>query len=267
MGGDCLYTGCVPSKSLLRSGHVKRLIDEASDFGIKDASASVDFPAVMDRIRKIIARIEPHDSPERFTSLGVECVSGQTKIESPYVVSVGDRKIATRSIILATGARPLTPPIPGLDQVDYLTSDSVWNLESLPERLLVVGGRPSAEMLPGVQQSRSRITQVEMAPRILFREDPEVSECLPRSFGTRASDVLDRSQVVRSAVTKTAFHGSGERRRFRARAIFDRVRWSSANEREGFGLKNWRCPLTPGGSVERSINICKPLPQHLRLRR
>ncbi len=253
MGGDCLYTGCVPSKSLLRSGHVKRLIDNASDFGIRDADASVDFPAVMERIRKIIARIEPHDSPERFTSLGVECVSGQAKIESPYVVSVGERKITTRSIILATGARPLIPPIPGLDQVDYLTSDSVWNLGSLPERLLVVGGGPiGCEMSQAFSNLGSRVTQVEMAPRILFREDPEVSELLAEQFQRQGINVLTGHKVVRFGSDENGHFMEAEYEGDFVRVHFDRVLLALGRKPnvEGFGLEELEMPLTAGGSVE-----------------
>lgn len=253
MGGDCLYTGCVPSKSLLRSGHVKHLIDKASDYGIKDAGATVDFTAVMARIRNIIARIEPHDSPERFTSLGVECVSGQAKIESPHVVSVGERKITTRSIILATGARPLTPPIPGLDQVDYLTSDSVWNLGSLPERLLVVGGGPiGCEMSQAFSNLGSRVTQVEMAPRILFREDPEVSELLAEQFQRQGINVLTGHKVVRFGSDENGHFMEAEYEGDFVRVHFDRVLLALGRKPnvEGFGLEELEMPLTAGGSVE-----------------
>ncbi|MCY3687509.1 MAG: pyridine nucleotide-disulfide oxidoreductase [Gammaproteobacteria bacterium] len=253
MGGDCLYTGCVPSKSLLRSGHVKNLIDNASRFGIKDAQATVDFPAVMERIRNIIARIEPHDSPERFTSLGVECVSGEATIESPYVVRVNERRITTRSIILATGARPLVPPIPGLDQVNYLTSDSVWNLESLPERLLVVGGGPiGCELSQAFGNLGSRVTQVEMAPRILFREDPEVSELLAERFRDQGIKVLTGHKVVRFGRDENGDFMEAEHEGEFVRERFDRVLLALGRKPnvEGFGLEELEMPLTGGGAVE-----------------
>jgi pyruvate/2-oxoglutarate dehydrogenase complex dihydrolipoamide dehydrogenase (E3) component len=142
MGGDCLNTGCVPSKSIIRSGRIMSYIRRAREYGLTDASAAVDFPAVMDRVQGVIKTIKPHDSVERFTSLGVECVQGNAYIKSPFEVEVDGRTITTRSIIVATGARPLVPPIPGLEDVAYLTSDSIWELRELPKRLLVVGGGP-----------------------------------------------------------------------------------------------------------------------------
>ena len=253
MGGDCLYTGCVPSKSLLRSGHIKSLIDNAAAYGIADAAGKVDFPAVMERIRNIISRIEPHDSPERFTSLGVECVSGEARIESPYVVRVNDRKITTRSIILATGARPLVPPIPGLDEVDHLTSDSVWNLESLPQRLLVVGGGPiGCELSQAFSNLGSQVTQVEMAPRILLREDPEVSELMSEQFRRQGIEVLTGHRVVKFASGEDGHYMEAEHDGETVRVPFDRVLLALGRKPnvKGFGLEELEMPLTAGGSVE-----------------
>ena len=253
MGGDCLYTGCVPSKSLLRSGHVKRLIDNAERFGLKQASAEVDFPAVMERIRGVIRRIEPHDSPERFTSLGVECVAGRAFIESPHVVRVGERRITTRSIILATGARPLAPPIPGLEEVDYLTSDSVWNLESLPRRLLVAGGGPiGCELAQAFSSLGSQVTQVEMAPRILMREDPEVSELLSERLRSQGVQLLTGHRVARFGRNEEGDYLEAEHEGETVRIPFDRVLLALGRKPnvEGFGLEELELPLTTGGAVE-----------------
>ncbi len=253
MGGDCLYTGCVPSKSLLRSGHVKRLIDNAERFGLKQANAEVDFPAVMERIRGVIRRIEPHDSPERFTSLGVECVAGRAFIESPHVVRVGERRITTRSIILATGARPLAPPIPGLEEVDYLTSDSVWNLESLPRRLLVAGGGPiGCELAQAFSSLGSQVTQVEMAPRILMREDPEVSELLSERLRSQGVQLLTGHRVARFGRNEEGDYLEAEHEGETVRIPFDRVLLALGRKPnvEGFGLEELELPLTTGGAVE-----------------
>ncbi len=253
MGGDCLYTGCVPSKSLLRSGYVKRLIDNAERFGLKQASAEVDFPAVMERIRGVIRRIEPHDSPERFTSLGVECVAGRAFIESPHVVRVGERRITTRSIILATGARPLAPPIPGLEEVDYLTSDSVWNLESLPRRLLVAGGGPiGCELAQAFSSLGSQVTQVEMAPRILMREDPEVSELLSERLRSQGVQLLTGHRVARFGRNEEGDYLEAEHEGETVRIPFDRVLLALGRKPnvEGFGLEELELPLTTGGAVE-----------------
>ena len=141
----------------------------------------------MDRVRKVIADIEPHDSVERYTGLGVECLQGEAKIVSPWEVEVttpqGQQRLATRSIVIAAGARPFVPPIPGLEQAGYLTSDTVWNLRELPARMVVLGGGPiGSELTQCFARLGSKVTQVEMLPRILIREDPEVSDAVMRSF-------------------------------------------------------------------------------------
>ena len=253
MGGDCLHTGCVPSKSLIRSGRIKHLVDRAADFGLENASAEVDFPAVMARIRKIIARIEPHDSPARFTSLGVECVAGRALIESPYVVRVGGRRITTRSIVLATGARPLIPPIPGLDRIAYLTSDNVWNLEELPGRLLVLGGGPiGCELSQAFSNLGSRVTLMEMAPRILTREDPEVSELLADRFRAQGIRILPGHKAVEFAQDGSGPHVKAEHEGNFVREYFDQVLLALGRKPnvEGFGLEELEMPLTAGGAVE-----------------
>ena len=253
MGGDCLHTGCVPSKSLIRSGRIKHLVDNAADFGLKNASAEVDFPAVMERIRKIIARIEPHDSPERFTSLGVECVSGKAHIESPYRVRVDGREITTRSIILATGARPLVPPIPGLDRIDYLTSDNIWSLEELPQRLLVIGGGPiGCELSQAFGNLGARVKQMEMAPRLLMREDSEVSDLLTERFRNQGIKVLTGHKVVEFGRDEKGDYVEAEFKGEFAREYFDRVLLALGRKPnvEGFGLEELEVPLAESGAVE-----------------
>ena len=253
MGGDCLYSGCVPSKSLIRSGRVKHLLDRAEEFGLKDASAEVDFAAVMARVREIIARIEPHDSPARYTSLGVECVAGKARIESPYLVRVGDRAISTRSIILATGARPLVPPVPGLDRIEYLTSDNIWNLEQLPRRLLVVGGGPvGCELSQAFNHLGAEVTLMERAPRLLMREDPEVAELLTERFREQGIKVLTGFKAVEFGRDEKGDHVEAEFQGKLARAYFDRVLLALGRKPnvEGFGLEQLEVPLTAGGAVE-----------------
>jgi pyruvate/2-oxoglutarate dehydrogenase complex dihydrolipoamide dehydrogenase (E3) component/uncharacterized membrane protein YdjX (TVP38/TMEM64 family) len=195
MGGDCLYTGCVPSKALIRSCKFLSHVSRSREFGMRDASASFDFADVMDRVRKIIVEIEPHDSVERYTAMGVECVKGDAKIVSPWEVEVtspsGSERLTTRSIVIATGARPFVPPIPGIDDIGYLTSDTIWNLRELPSRMLVLGGGPiGCELAQCFSRLGSKVTQVEMLPRIISREDPEVSETLTRRFRNEGIDVL-----------------------------------------------------------------------------
>ena len=142
MGGDCLNYGCVPSKALIRSAKLLSHMKRAPEFGIHTADATFDFAAVMERVQRVIRDIEPHDSVERYTSLGVECLEGDARITSPWTVEVNGTVLTTRSIIIAAGAEPFVPPIDGLENVGYLTSDTVWELRELPERLVVLGGGP-----------------------------------------------------------------------------------------------------------------------------
>ncbi|MDA0224966.1 MAG: FAD-dependent oxidoreductase [Proteobacteria bacterium] len=197
MGGDCLNTGCVPSKALIKTARVLDQIRRAKDYGLKSASAEFDFADVMARVQRVVKTIEPHDSVERFTELGVEVLQGHAKIVSPWEVEftgpagAAPRRITTRAIIIAAGADPFVPPIPGLDQVGCLTSDTLWDLRTLPARLLVLGGGPiGSELTQAFARLGSKVTQVEMLPRILIREDPEVSEAVMKRFAAEGVDVL-----------------------------------------------------------------------------
>lgn len=194
MGGDCLNTGCVPSKALIRSAKLLSHIQRAPEFGITKASADFDFAEVMERVQQVIKTIEPHDSVERYTALGVEVIQGSARIISPWEVEVSTeddvKTLSTRSIVIAAGARPFVPPIPGLDTVVYLTSDTVWNLRELPKRLLVLGGGPiGCELTQTFARLGSQVTQVEMAPRIMAREDSEVSGLVQARFRREGVDV------------------------------------------------------------------------------
>ncbi|MDC1528181.1 FAD-dependent oxidoreductase [Gammaproteobacteria bacterium] len=196
MGGDCLNTGCVPSKALIRSASVNHLIKRASEFGLEDASARVNFSAVMSRIREVIKTIEPHDSVARYSELGVDCVQGEATITSPWTVQVGGQQISTRHIVIATGARPWVPPIPGLEKMDYLTSDSIWSLETLPDRLLVMGGGPiGCELAQAFSRLGSKVTIVNRSDRILPREDVDVSEFISERFKAEGIELITSREV------------------------------------------------------------------------
>jgi pyruvate/2-oxoglutarate dehydrogenase complex dihydrolipoamide dehydrogenase (E3) component/uncharacterized membrane protein YdjX (TVP38/TMEM64 family) len=195
MGGDCLNTGCVPSKALLRSAKLLSQIRNSSKYGIRSASAQFDFAEVMERVQRVIREIEPHDSVDRYSALGVECLQGEAKITSPWTVEIrngGDvRTLTTRSIVIAAGARPFVPPIPGIDKARLFTSDSIWDLRELPKRLVVLGGGPiGCELAQAFARFGSKVSQVEMLPRILLREDAEVSELVRRRFVEEGIDVL-----------------------------------------------------------------------------
>jgi dihydrolipoamide dehydrogenase len=183
MGGDCLNTGCVPSKALIRSSRIKSYIDRSREFGITAGQAQTDFPAVMQRVRDVITSIEPHDSVERYSSLGVDCVQGNARITSPWTVEVNDTTIHTRSIVIASGGSPAVPPIPGLADIDYLTSDTLWQLEELPQRLLVLGGGAiGCELAQAFKRLGAEVTQVEMLPRLMAAEDEQVSTEIEAAF-------------------------------------------------------------------------------------
>jgi len=191
MGGDCLNTGCVPSKTLIRSAKLLAQARRAGEYGFKNIRIDYDFADVMERVQRVIRTIEPHDSIERYTELGVECIQGEARITSPWTVEVNGRTITTRSIVIATGARPFVPPIPGIEEMDYLTSDSVWQLREAPRRLVVLGGGPiGSELTQCFARFGSEVTQVEMQSRILMREDPDVSEVVANQFRKEGVRVL-----------------------------------------------------------------------------
>ncbi|HEX5628409.1 MAG TPA: FAD-dependent oxidoreductase, partial [Usitatibacteraceae bacterium] len=196
MGGDCLNTGCVPSKALIRSAKFLSHVKRSAEFGIRSASADFDFAQVMERVQSVVKRIEPHDSVERYTGLGVDVVAGTARITGPWTVEIakadGTKQVlATRNIVIAAGARPFVPPIPGLAEVKPLTSDNVWELRALPRRLVVLGGGPiGCELAQAFARFGAKVTQVEMLARLMIREDPEVSALVAKSFEADGVDVL-----------------------------------------------------------------------------
>lgn len=253
MGGDCLNTGCVPSKSIIRSGRIMSYIRRAKEYGIDDASGTTNFSAVMQRVQEVIKTIEPHDSVERFTSLGVEVELGDAVIESPYTVTVNNRRINTRAIILATGARPLVPPIPGLDSIDYLTSDSVWSLKDLPKRLLIVGGGPiGCELAQAFSNLGSEVIQVDMAERIMPREDEEVSHLVMDAFQRQGIKLLTSHKLLRFASSDARDFMEAEFNGEVVKVEFDKVLLAIGRKAnvEDFGLEKLGLALTPQGTVQ-----------------
>lgn len=176
MGGDCLNRGCVPSKALIRAARAASEAHDGGRFGLHAADAGLDFKKTMQHVRDAIATIAPHDSVERYRKLGVEVIKGEATLLSPWEVMVDGKTLTTRSIVLATGGRPLVPKIPGLDNVDYLTSDTVWSLEKLPARLTILGGGPiGCELAQAFARLGSDVTVVEMGGQLLAREDNDVA--------------------------------------------------------------------------------------------
>jgi pyruvate/2-oxoglutarate dehydrogenase complex dihydrolipoamide dehydrogenase (E3) component/uncharacterized membrane protein YdjX (TVP38/TMEM64 family) len=195
LGGDCLNTGCVPSKALIKTAKLLHQAGKSQKYGIRKMTTEHDFAEVMQRVQRVIQTIEPHDSVERYTSLGVECLEGSAKIISPWQVQItsangATQNLSTKNIVIAAGARPLLPPIPGLAEMAPLTSDNVWDLRVQPKRLLVLGGGPiGCELAQAFSRLGSQVTQVEMAPRLMLREDVEVSEYVAKQFLSEGIDV------------------------------------------------------------------------------
>jgi len=250
MGGDCLNTGCVPSKALLRSAKLLWQIRQAHKYGIRRASAEFDFAEVMERVQRVIRTVEPHDSVERYTSLGVECIRGEAKITSPWTVEVDGRVLTTRSIVIAAGARPVVPPIPGIEQVKVLTSDTVWSLRELPPRLVVLGGGPiGAELAQAFSRLGSKVTQVEMLPRLLAREDPEVSELLRSRFADEGIEVLTGHRAARFEGPQVLVcEHAGRERRVEFDALLCAV--GRVPNTAGYGLEALGIPVTEARTVQ-----------------
>ena len=207
MGGDCLNFGCVPSKAIIKSAKLAHQMRHADKYGLKTAFPAFDFKAVMQRVHDIIAAIAPHDSVERFTGLGVDVLEGYAKIVNPWTVEIalkdGSKKtLTTRSIVIAAGASPVVPPLPGIEQSGYVTSDTLWDafakLDALPKRLVVLGGGPiGCELAQAFARLGSVVSQVEMAPRILIREDEEVSAFAQKSLSADGVQVLTSHKALR----------------------------------------------------------------------
>lgn len=196
MGGDCLNTGCVPSKAIIRSAKFMSHIKRSREFGIKKADASFDFVEVMQRVAQVIKKIEPHDSVERFTGLGVDVIEGEAKIVSPWEVEVNGKTISARNIVVATGARPFVPPIEGIEQVKFYTSENLWDLREKPQKLVVLGGGPiGSELTQAFGRLDISVTQVEMMPRLLLTEDPEVSDLVKQRLIDEGVNVLVNHQA------------------------------------------------------------------------
>ena len=254
MGGDCLNTGCVPSKSLIRTAKFLSHVARAGELGVRKADAQFDFAQVMDRVHRNIERIAPHDSVERYEGLGVECVRGEAFIESPFAVRVGERTITTRNIVIATGAAPFVPPIPGVGEIGALTSETVWGLRRLPARLVVVGGGPiGCELAQCFARFGSTVFQIQTHSRVLPREDPEFSELVAGRLRADGVEVLTGHRA-------SAFRRDGDRKAVACETPGGGVREiefddvilavGRAPRTAGFGLEELGIETARGGVVE-----------------
>lgn len=250
MGGDCLNTGCVPSKALLSSAKLAAKMKQATSLGLNGVEVAPSFEKVMQRVQKVIAEIEPHDSVERYTELGVECIKGDAHIIDKHTVVVGDQRIKTKSIIIASGAKPFVPPIDGLSKVNYLTSDTVWQLEELPKKLVILGGGPiGCELGQAFAELGSKVTIIEMLPQLMGREDGDVAEFVQSELmfsGVTAlvghKAVLVRENVIQCQTEKGDSIDVG----------FDKLLVAVGRKAntEGLGLEKLGITLTQRGTIE-----------------
>ena len=254
MGGDCLNYGCVPSKALIKSAKVAHQMRHAARYGLSDVVPTFSFKAVMQRVRDVIQAIEPHDSIERYTGLGVEVLQGYGRLVNPWTVEValndgGTQRLTARSIVIAAGARPLVPPLPGLDEVGYVTSDTLWDafskLDEVPQRLVVLGGGPiGCELAQSFARLGSQVTQVEMGARILVREDAEVSALAQAALQADGVQVLTGHQALRCEMlngekTLVVEHAGTEHR-----IVFDQLLCAVGRvaRLQGYGLEDLGIP-------------------------
>lgn len=259
MGGDCLNTGCVPSKALIRAARFAAEQRKAGELGFSPSQSEADFAAVMERVAQVIREVEPHDSVERYQGLGVECIEGAARLVSPWEVDVNGRRLTTRHVVIATGARPLVPDLPGLDEVPYLTSDTLWQLRTPPRRLLVLGGGPiGCELAQSFALLGIPVTLVELADQLLPREEREVAEALRHQMA-RDGVILftgwraERAQYQTNEDRQTALPIRLHLRRGDETQVIEGDQLLLALGRvanvSGFGLEELGVTLAPRGTV------------------
>lgn len=253
MGGDCLNTGCVPSKALIRSAKVAHYMHRAEEFGLENVKAEVNFRAVMERVQSVIKKVEPHDSVERYSSLGVDCVTGAATVISPWEVEVNGDRITSRNLIIASGGRPYVPPLPGLDQVQWYTSDTIWEIREKPGTLLVIGGGPiGCELTQAFTRLGIHVIQLDHGTRILHREDLDVSEQVQEQFIRDGVDLRLRHEA-------RSFHAEDDRQWLEAgvegekvEIDFDAVLFATGRQANtgNMGLDTLGIELTERGAVQ-----------------
>ena len=253
MGGDCLNTGCVPSKALIRSSRILNQGQRAREWGFDAIEVKYDFSNIMERVQRVVKEVEPHDSVERYTGLGVDVIEGEARITSPYSVEVNGIELRTPNIVVATGAGPFVPPITGIDSVDYLTSDNLWELRELPERLLVLGGGPiGCELSQAFARFGSRVTIVEMMPRLMIREDEDVAGLVAQRFRDEGIELLVEHKAVefiqQEGENRLVCEHDGEQ----VVVPFDRVLVAVGRKANtsGFGLEELGVAMNSNGTIE-----------------
>ena len=240
MGGDCLNYGCVPSKAIISSAKKVHLSKKAKDFGLKKVDIDFDFIDIMNRVSNIIKTIEPNDSIERYSKLGVDCITGSAKILSPYEIEVNGKILTTKNIVIATGASPLIPNVPGINQVPYLTSETLWNLKSLPKSFLIIGaGAIGCEMAQAFSRLGSKVTLIEFADKILPRDDKDVSSFMNKILTDEGITILTSHKLIEFIKNNNTFIAKVESNSIIKEIEFDNVLLSMGRKPriEGFGLE------------------------------
>lgn len=249
MGGDCLNTGCVPSKAIIKTATFVHSLKNSQKYGIKSAQCDFDFQDIMKRVSRVIKKIEPHDSIDRYTKLGVDCIKGEAKIITPWEIEIDGKRITTKNITIATGASPFVPPISGIRDIPILTSENLWNLKELPKSLIVLGGGPiGLEMAQSFSRLGSQVTIIEMAPRVMMKEDPEVSEFIVNKLIHEGVKVLLNHKAESFSGNTLTCSYQGEE----VQIDFDQVLVAVGRKANvsGFGLENLGVELRKNGTIE-----------------
>lgn len=259
MGGDCLNYGCVPSKALIRCAKVAKELKQATRLGFKNVTGEIDFAAIMQRVHGVIQAIEPHDSVERYTALGVQVLEGHALITSPWHVQVTlasghTQTLSARNIVIASGASARIPDIAGLSESGYLTSETIWQIKELPKRLVVLGGGPiGCELAQSFARLGSQVVQVESHERLLSREDPEVSQLVRTALTADGVEVLTAHQAVGVLTLDDQSHELIVRTQGQERRLpFDQILVAVGREPrvKGFGLEALGIGLTPQRTIQ-----------------
>ena len=259
MGGDCLNTGCVPSKALIRSAKMAHYLKRANEFGIDDVSGQVNFTTVMERVQSVIRKVEPHDSVERYSGLGVNCINGSAQLVSPWEVEVAGKRMTSRNIIIASGGRPYVPPLAGLENIEYYTSDTIWGLRKKPGKMLVIGGGPiGCELTQAFSRLGGQVIQVDHGTRLLHREDEDVSQLVMEQFVRDGVDLRLKHEA--RAFQKVLDPYTGEERQFleagfkgqKVEIDFDVVLFATGRRAntESLGLEALGIELTERGTID-----------------
>lgn len=252
MGGDCLNTGCVPSKALIRSAKISNYFCRASEFGFTSSTPKVEFKKIMERVQQVIKEIEPHDSIERYTNLGVDCIKGEAEIISPYEVVVNGSTLTAKNIIIATGARPFVPQLPGIELIQPLTSDNIWSLKEQPQQFVILGGGPiGCELAQAFARLGSSVTLIEMSERIMTKEDIDATEVVTQSLQNEGVNVLTSHKALRIEKTSEKKFLICEQTGQEVKIEFDQILFALGRRANvsGFGLEKIGVEISENGTV------------------